>query len=716
MNRKERRLAERSGRSRDASILEMAEGCYRTGRLQEADALCARQLTVEPRHAAALHLRGLIAHRDGRLADASTFLVQAASLAPMVPAAHQALAEAYRALGRMEDAEPAYRRVAELQPNAITLLNLGNVLLELKRPADAASAYQSALRFDGRLPEAHHGFGSALATLGRREAAAAFSQAVALRRDFVPAHEGLVEARVTACAWEGAWQAACEALRWVDSEKLRGLFVSTIAHALPTGETPGLREAMRRALAERWTRPQDLARAACAIIGLTQPLNLQDQLLSCLLELAPVCHHGIERALTTQRRAWLEAAISGRELPSGQLGVACLVARQCFINEYVWSVDADEGQLVEQLRIMVDAAPGRGQLPSDTMLVVLGMYLPLRSLPDLGRLRSDQRPPDVAAVLAQQVAEPAEEGRLRAAIPRATAIEDDVSRAVRDQYEANPYPRWVAMPGPMRRARFGDWLGSRFPSAIPPPADGLFEILVAGCGTGQHPLETIRRFADVKVLALDLSLSSLAYAARMTQALGVTGVEYAQADLLRVAELGRSFDVIEAVGVLHHLSDLWAGWRSLLEVLRPGGIMNISLYTRRGRGDVGHARDWIAGKGYRPTPEGIRTCRRAFSALPDDWARRLSESPDFFSASSCRDLLFHVQEQAVSLPDLSDFFVAEGINLLGVEAPMTLAHAFKAWSGETDDSVLRDLALWDSFEAEHPQCFAGMVNLWLQKA
>ncbi len=57
---------------------------------------------------------------------------------------------------------------------------------------------------------------------------------------------------VTARAWEGAWQAACEALRWVDSEKLRGLFVSTIVHALPTAESPGLREAIERARAERW--------------------------------------------------------------------------------------------------------------------------------------------------------------------------------------------------------------------------------------------------------------------------------------------------------------------------------------------------------------------------------------------------------------------------------------------------------------------------------
>ena len=37
-------------------------------------------------------------------------------------------------------------------------------------------------------------------------------------------------------------------------------------------------------------------------------------------------------------------------------------------------------------------------------------------------------------------------------------------------------------------------------------------ILVAGCGTGQHSIGTAARFKSSKVLAIDLSLSSLSYA------------------------------------------------------------------------------------------------------------------------------------------------------------------------------------------------------------
>jgi hypothetical protein len=65
-------------------------------------------------------------------------------------------------------------------------------------------------------------------------------------------------------------------------------------------------------------------------------------------------------------------------------------------------------------------------------------------------------------------------------------------------------------------------------------------------------------------------------------------------------------------------------------------------------------------------------------ALHDDWAIRLSSSPDFCSSSACRDLLFHVHEQAVTPLEVSEFLRTEGISLLGVLAPPGAERAFKA--------------------------------------
>ncbi len=47
-------------------------------------------------------------------------------------------------------------------------------------------------------------------------------------------------------------------------------------------------------------------------------------------------------------------------------------------------------------------------------------------------------------------------------------------------------------------------------------ANPTVDVLIAGCGTGQHAIETAQRFSGARVLAIDLSLTSLAYAKRKT--------------------------------------------------------------------------------------------------------------------------------------------------------------------------------------------------------
>jgi SAM-dependent methyltransferase len=113
---------------------------------------------------------------------------------------------------------------------------------------------------------------------------------------------------------------------------------------------------------------------------------------------------------------------------------------------------------------------------------------------------------------------------------------------------------------------------------------GDIDILIAGCGTGRHSIGIAQQFERSKVLAIDLSAASLGYAKARTGALGVTNIDYAQADILQLGATGRTFDMIQSAGVLHHLADPWAGWRVLNSLLRPGGVMFIALYSERRRG------------------------------------------------------------------------------------------------------------------------------------
>jgi len=102
---------------------------------------------------------------------------------------------------------------------------------------------------------------------------------------------------------------------------------------------------------------------------------------------------------------------------------------------------------------------------------------------------------------------------------------------------------------------------------------------------------------------------SLGYAKRQSLALDVDNIEFAQADILELASLGRSFDVIEAVGSLQTLADPRAGWKVLSSLLRPGGFIFFGLYSESARRNIVAARDFIARQNYRRP--GARSPHRA---------------------------------------------------------------------------------------------------------
>ena len=241
------------------------------------------------------------------------------------------------------------------------------------------------------------------------------------------------------------------------------------------------------------------------------------------------------------------------------------------------------------------------------------------------------------------------------------------------------------------------------------------DVLIAGCGTGQQSIETAMTFKHKSVLAVDLSLASLCYAKRKTLELGAPPIEYAQADIMQLAGLGRGFDLIEASGVLHHLGDPFDGWRVLLSLLRPGGVMRLGFYSELARRDIVAARAYIAERNYDANPSAIRAFRQELLALGDrPWARSIVESGDFATLSACRDLLFHVQEHRLSLPQIAAFLGEKALRFVGFEMRLTTRAAYAArFPG---DLAMTDLASWHIFETENPDTFRGMYQFWVQKS
>ena len=99
----------------------------------------------------------------------------------------------------------------------------------------------------------------------------------------------------------------------------------------------------------------------------------------------------------------------------------------------------------------------------------------------------------------------------------------------------------------------------------------------------------------------------------------------------------------------------------------------------------------------------------------DDGTRfkNIVTSGDFFSTSGCRDLLFHVQEHRLTLPQIADFLAENGLAFIGFDLdPLTTQRFLTRFP---DDKSMANLASWEVFERENPGTFSGMYQFWVQK-
>lgn len=107
-------------------------------------------------------------------------------------------------------------------------------------------------------------------------------------------------------------------------------------------------------------------------------------------------------------------------------------------------------------------------------------------------------------------------------------------------------------------------------------------ILDAGCGTGEKACILAELAGEV--VAADFSPASIARARENKERLGLKNIEFVESSLLsfdNVKEMEK-FDIVFCSGVLHHLSDPYAGWRNIISCLKPGGLVIVGLYHRFG--------------------------------------------------------------------------------------------------------------------------------------
>ncbi len=418
-----------------------------------------------------------------------------------------------------------------------------------------------------------------------------------------------------------------------------------------------------------------------------------------------------EITLKNTRRMILDFITEGKDADTKDdflktlLKVTCAMGENGFMHEYPCSVsEAEEGAL----KILEQQIEDTKDDPRACALriAILSCYRPLykesAEIIELAKSLPSSMHSFWRSLITLQIEEPQEEARLRDTIPALGSLKDEVSLKVREQYEENPYPRWR-----YTNAQVDESKGYHFKKP--------FEILIAGCGTGKQVLQERFMYPYANITAVDLSLSSISYAKRKVEELGLERISFHHADILELGQLDKKFDFIMCSGVLHHMADPEAGLKVLVSLLKDKGMMNIGLYSELARATVVQLRDLVAERGWNPTPEGIRDFRDYIAGLPDDHELRyVTRWRDYYSMSMVRDLIFHVQEHRYTFLQLDEMWKRHGLSFVDFSFifPDVLGNFIRKYPGQEN---FRDFSKWHEFEKINPGSFTAMYQMWLCK-
>ncbi len=685
---------------------------------RQAEALPVIQRAVElaPHDSECLNSLGKALQGVHRIEEAMAYFTQALVLQPDYASAVANRGNALAQLGRHEEGLIELTRAIKLKPHSAIIFNdRANVLKTLRRFSEALNDYVQALALKPNFPQAHNNLGLLLQNLGRPEDALSHHhRAIELKSDFVKAKFNYVQ-----CVQQLHFTSDAVSVRKMLLQALKegwsypGKLTKTCSDFIKLN--PIIQHAIQRSSVLQSTRLSLSELLSAAELEML----ITDELLMTVLVIMPVCDLELERLLTLLRHAMLDDVTHNSVLyanSSSRVQLLQALALQCYLNEYIFSVTEEENKRITALKSAMTVALMQ-QLPIFAPhLIVLAAYYPLEQLPKAENLLSQNWSHLVTEILIQHLREPQEQDAYCQAMPRLTPINAGISALVKHQYEENPYPRWVKTNQLVSPFTVDAFVRQQFPQVTFTPLNKYqgVDILIAGCGTGQHSINTAQRFPDAQVLAIDLSLHSLGYAQRKTAELGIKNLRYAQADILQLNELDMQFDVIESAGVLHHLEYPLIGWEILLSQLRPGGFLSLGLYSQQARTAIVKAREFIVQGGYRATPEDIRRCRQELMAQRDqnDY-QQLATSSDFFTLSGCRDLIFHVNEHYFTLPQLAEIIDRFQLKFLGFVVDQHVSNEYL--NCFPDDPTATNLKHWAEFEARYPETFAGMYQFWMQK-
>jgi SAM-dependent methyltransferase len=442
----------------------------------------------------------------------------------------------------------------------------------------------------------------------------------------------------------------------------------------------------------------------------------KDTVLHLAMSHLVLANRDLEITLLKVRKELLTLALEDA-LPESLVPLIIAFGFRAALNEYINPSSELEKSAIEQIANNLEKVNQKNVESYKYDLLLVAMYMPFTRLPNAGSLLKiplSKWPKSLSLLTKQVLFDVAAEKKIAAQIPDMVSVTDSVSNTVstkvRQQYEESPYPRWKKLglrPNKKTYAEHYSYLSSHplFKKRQ------SYDLLVAGCGTGEHPLQNAAGIKNLSITGLDLSSRSLAYAERKRKEFKIRNVKFIRGDILDLCHVNQRYDLIESVGVLHHMAEPELGLKNILSCLRPQGVLQLGLYSQIARKPFQALQEryqrYIGPDGEIDEGEMLALRTELLTSRNPDllWA---DQALDFYSLSDFRDLLFHVQEHQFTVPMIMDLLIRFKLKFLGFHLPASVInHKLSLF---TEDSSITNLETWASYEAMYPKTFIRMYN------
>ena len=716
-------------------ILSIALDLHSKGNIAEAEKYYKIFLNKGFSNASVLNNLALIHYKNNQTNQAINLLTKAIKDFPNDANSYSNLSTLFKDLDKLKEAELLARKAIKINPHfANGFMNLGAILGDLGNHKEAEAITRKAIALKPGLADAHYNLSNFLLSLDKSgEAEKSIREAIKIKPNSPIFYCSLGNILIKRETIKDAFYSYCNAINI--SPKISICF-SLVKRLLKIHNLDGVNKSDLHNILILLFKKEELphidlfnsfnslykvkVKALVESIDDSTKYRLSIELLNeplVKIALRRVIFRDInwELFLIYIRRNLIKTILNdNKENINLELEMLLSLSNQCFFNEYMLFFEESEKANAEEILSQLK----NGEI-DEFKLAILSCYYPIKyfieELPLLKIYKSKSNL--FQKLLKEQLIEPKLEIQLSKNIPKIGSIKDHISIKVMEQYQENPYPRWkYGYTFKDEKYTIRTSINNDIsPSSIEINSKSITEkpsILIAGCGTGQQILQA-QRYKNAEITAIDLSKSSLSYAQRKINELKVNNVEIIQMDITDSHLLNKNFDIIECSGVLHHMRNPEGGLKCLINVLKKDGFMKLGLYSELARRNIKEVREYIKRINFENNNENIRDFRYKIISGELKNFKSLLLSSDFYSISSCRDLVFHTQEHRYYINQLKILLDNNQLKFHGFILPDNIKSLYKNYFYK--DTSQTNLNNWANLEEKYPMIFNNMYQFWLSK-